>query len=109
MFTPVKAAAVWFDRVMVTVEGFPAVIVEGEIAFATVSSPVTVRLVLTVVGLETFWSSCRLPAGMEFVKVEDPAVAGVVTVKTILQVPGFPGVPVGIVAPVSVTWFNPGL
>src|SRR5271157_2878301 len=72
-------------------------------AFVTVSPAVTARLVLTATGLEMPWSSCRLPAGMVFVRFPVPAFAEVVTMNTSVQVPGEPGVPAGIVPPVSVT------
>ena len=80
MDTPVIGVPVEFCSVIVTVAGLPAVIVLGEIVFVAVNSPVTVRLALTVVGLEINWSSVKLPAGIVFTRTAEPAVTGVVTV-----------------------------
>jgi hypothetical protein len=54
MDTPVMAVPVAFDRVIVTVEGFPTEMVAGENAFETANAPVTARLALTLAGLEMF-------------------------------------------------------
>ncbi len=84
--TPVKAAAVVLDRVMVAFDMLPVAMVVGENALATVKPAVTVKEVRTVTGLVIFWSLCRLPAEIVLVRVLVAAVAGVVTVKTSVQV-----------------------
>ena len=54
MDTPVMSVPVAFDRVIVTVEGFPTVMTVGENDFETASAPVTARVALTLAGLEMF-------------------------------------------------------
>ena len=103
MDTPVMAVVVAFVSLIVTREGFPAVMLVGENVFARVRAPVMFRAPLKLVGLVTCWSSCRLSAGMVFVRVCVPRVTGVVTVKVSRHWPGVKTVPAGMVPPVSVT------
>ena len=89
-------------RVMVTVEGFPAVMVAGEKDFSTVRAATTFKVSVAAEGFETPWSVVIFPAGIVLVRVPVKALVGAVTGTTTVQVESVGGlVLAGSVPPVS--------